>query len=198
MRRLLRILVLVLVGTTAGCSGRPPGAEYFWLSPGARITYDMKILAPLTGVIQGTAIFREDGTTTIAGQTYHKSVVTFDGVPGAESETSYERLGKDGIYSRKSVDASGEEVLEIPLPPDVGRNWSYGRDDLKLDNTIAAIEDVDTPEATYRKCLKVVGTGTKGGTSVRTLSYYAPQVGLIKQSMVLGNGVSIELKRREK
>ena len=198
MGRPLNVLVTVLVGVVVGCSGRPDGAEYSWLSAGARTTYDMKVLTPSTGVIHGTMITRQDGTIAIGGQTYYKSVTTLEGVPGAaEPEVSYQRLGRDGIYSRKSVDASAQDVLDIPLPPEVGRKWSSSHGDLVLENSIVAIEDVDTAEKTYRKCLRVQGNGTKGGGTIQIVSYYAPQIGLIRSSMVLGNGVSIELKRRQ-
>lgn len=175
----LHVLVLLVVG----CSRQPEGAEYFWVSAGARLTYDVKILNPTAGTIEGTMTLREDGTINVAGHTYHKTVTTFQGLPGAGNEVSYTRLAPDGIYSRESPDPSVPETLELPLPPDLGRKWSTTDDDLTMEMEITAIEDCDTVEKTYKKCIEITGNGSKAGIAVKELSYYAPKTGLVKMSL---------------
>lgn len=188
-----RVLMFALVFLGVACSSQPKGAEYFAGTAGSRRIYSVRMLVPLTGVVEGTMIVRVDGTADINGRTYSKSVITFDGIPGAGSEVSYGRLGADGIYSRKSTEPQAPETLEIPLPPDIGRKWSYVQGDLKMDLEISAIEDVDTVEKTYRQCLKVTGIGTKGRNPIKAVSYFAPKTGLVKMSME-GSGVLLEMK----
>lgn len=189
------LALAISISLTAGCSGNPDGAEYFWVSNGARRTYDMKLLIPLAGVVDGVMIVRADGTSKIDGQTYYKTVTTFDGIPGAQQEVSYARLGSDGIYSRKSDDLTSAETLELPLPPEIGQKWSFSQGDLRMEMEVAAIEDCDTAEKTYQKCVRIVGSGTKAGARIRTTSYYAPRIGPVKMSME-GSGILMELKIR--
>jgi hypothetical protein len=189
------LLLPLLTVVMAGCSRKPEGAEYFWASTGSRRTYDVKMLIPLAGVVEGTMIEREDGTASIDGSTYHKTVTTFDGIPGAKPEVSYVRLAADGIYSRKSTDPKAPESLEIPLPPEVGRKWTFVQDDLTMEMEISAVEDFDTAEKTYKRCIKVTGSGTKGGDPIKAVSYYAPKTGLVKMSME-GSGFLMDLKLR--
>jgi hypothetical protein len=189
------IALIVLITLTVGCAGRPDGAEYFWVSTGSRRTYDVKMFIPLAKVVEGTMIVREDGKSEIDGQSYYKTVTTFDGIPGAEPEVSYARLARDGIYSRKSKDPTSAETLEIPLPLEIGRKWSYSQDDLRMEMEIAAVEDFDTAEKTYKRCLRITGNGTKAAYRIKAVLYYAPKFGLVKMSME-GSGVLMELKIR--
>jgi hypothetical protein len=177
----------------ATCTSNPDGAEYFWASSGSRKTYDVKMLVPLVGTLEGTIIEREDGTVNINGKTYHRFITSYDGIPGTETEVGYRRLAPDGIYSRKSTEENAPESLEIPLPPKIGRTWSYSREDLRMEKEIATLEDLDTAEKTYKRCLKITGKGRQGFRSVKTVSYYAPKIGLVKMSMEL-SGVLMELK----
>lgn len=187
-------LVLVVL---SGCSGNPDGAEYFWISTGSRRTYDVKMLIPrTTGIVEGIAIFRGDGTCEIDGLRYQKEVLTLDGIPGTEPTIYYIRLAKDGIYSRKSNDPTSAENLEIPLPPEIGRKWLYIEDDFRIEMEIVAVEDLDTTEKTYKRCVKVAGDGTKANYRIKMVQYYAPQVGLVKMS-VEGSGVLQDWKIRD-
>jgi hypothetical protein len=172
------VFVTVLI---AGCSREPDGADYFWASAGARRTYDVKMLIP-AGVVEGVMIWREDGNASINGSTYHRSVTTFDGIPGFETFVSYQRLAPDGIFGRESTNPKASETLEIPLPPEVGRKWTSVQDGVTMEMEISAVEDLDTVEKTYKRCLKVVGSGMKGGHQIKSVSYYAPNIGLVKMS----------------
>jgi hypothetical protein len=195
MTRRIVLLVLVLALATS-CSKEPTGAEYFGSPSAERKTFDVKMLVPFTGEVKGVAIISNRGTETIGGKTYYKMVTTFEGIPGTQPETSYSRIAEDGVYSRKSTDTSAPETLEFPLPPTVGRTWSLTQDDLSLAMSIAAVEDFDTASKTYKRCLKVVGTGKKGGDSIEATSYYAPNVGMVLMSMK-GPGFTMEMKIRE-
>ncbi|MFL6196821.1 MAG: hypothetical protein ACJ75H_21740 [Thermoanaerobaculia bacterium] len=154
------------------------------------------MLMPFTGQVDGVAIVSDRGKQTIDGKTYSKTMTTFDGIPGTQPESSYRRVGDDGVYSRKSTDPNEPEALEFPLPPTVGRTWSLKQDDLSLDLAIMAVEDFDTASKTYKNCLKVAGTGKKGASPIEVTSYYAPKVGLVLMSMK-GPRFFMELKRRE-
>lgn len=181
MRRRRHILFFpFLVSLAAGCSGQPEGAEYFSVLPGSRHTYDVTMIIPLVGVVEGTMIVREDGTTDIAGRTYHRSVITYNGIPGAESAVSYVRLAPDGIYSRKSTEPNARDRLDMPLPLAVGRKWSHTEDNLTMEMEIAAVEDFDTAEKTYKRCVKITGSGTKGRDRIKTVLYCAPRIGAVK------------------
>lgn len=187
-------LILVVLSS---CSGNPEGAEYFWNPNGSRRTYDVKMLIPrTTGILEGIAIFRGDGTCEINGLRYHKQVLTFDGIPGTEPDIHYVRLARDGIYSRKSNDPTSAENLEVPLPLEIGRKWLYIEDNFRVEYEIVAVEDLDTTEKTYKRCVKVAGNGTKDNHQITTVSYYAPQVGLVKMSME-GYGVLQDWKIRD-
>ena len=195
-RRNSIVLTLALaIGTATGCQTKPSGADYFWLSSESRIIFDVKVIAPLTGVIQGVAVMREDGTATVGGIEYRKVVVSFDGIPGSQSEVSYYRLGNDGIYSRKSLETAEKEILEFPLPPKVGRTWSSIQGTSQFEHEISSVEDLDTADATYQACIKISSKGSRDGQEMQVVSWYGPGVGLIKSS-ISASGVLIEMNRR--
>ena len=176
----------------SGCS-RPAGSEYFNDGTGQRL-YSVKAVAPSTGTIEGTATLRPDGTTNFNGRTYYKAVMTFEGIPGSVPSTVYERLGDDGVYSMSSTDP--KEALEFPLPTVTGRKWKFIQDDMNLDMEIAGFEDLETPQQTYRHCLKMVGKGTKGPIPIEETMFLAPNIGLIQVAMK-GTSFSLEMKLRE-
>lgn len=192
--RMFITLALVTIG--ASCSRGPANSKYFWAAPGVRRVYDAKVRIPFAEDLNGTAIMRHDGTVTVDGHTYHTIVTTFDLMQASDPEVNYYRLSQDGIYTRKSLDPAVPEVLDLPLPPEVGRKWSYELGNVKADCEILAVEDVDTAKRTYRQCLKVASIGTQGGDAVRTVSYYAPEIGIVKTS-VEGAGMIMELRLRE-
>jgi hypothetical protein len=175
--------LILLLFTAASCSRKPQGSEYFAPHENKRVTYAVKMTARGLGTVEGAAISRGDGTTDIGGKRYYKSVTTIEGILGASSETSYSHLGNDGIYTRKSTDANAPETLDLPLPPNVGRKWTYRSDDLDLDMEIAAVETLDTAEKSYAQCLKLVGKGTKGKDAVSVVFHMAPKIGLVKSTM---------------
>ncbi len=172
------------------------GAEYFGSTSDERKTFDVIVLGPFGNQIKGVAIVSNRGKETIDGKTYYKTVMTFDGIPGSQPQTSYDRLGADGVYSRKSTAANAPETLEFPLPPTVGRKWLYTQDDINMEMQVAAIEDFDTANKTYKRCLKVIGNGEKGAAPIELTSYYAPKLGLVFMSM-RGPGFGLEIKLRE-
>ena len=197
MTRYSTILSFTLLALAASCSKEPSGAEYFAPPPeGERRTYDVTVAGPLTRQVKGVAIVSNRGEETVGDQTYWETVTTFDGIPGSRPETSWVRVGDDGVYSRKSTDPTAPETLEWPLPPTVGRTWSSRQAEVDMKMTIAAMEDLDTAGKAYRNCLKVIGTGRKGTASLETTSYYAPDVGLVLTS-TKGPGVVMEMRLRD-
>lgn len=197
MLRLRLALSLALIFLSVGCSNEPEGLSYFGsLKDGERKTYDVKMLVPFTGQVNGVAIISNRGKETFDGETYYKTVATFEGIPGSQPETSYLRIGDDGIYSRKTLSADAPETLEFPLPATVGRTWVSKQDGLMLEMSITSIEDFDTASKTYKDCIKVVGTGTKDTHPIEATSYYAPDVGMVLMSMK-GPEFTMEMKVRE-
>ena len=148
------------------------------------------------GMRYGTVIIHQDGKVTIAGKTYDRFVTTFDRLSGLAPETSYSRLARDGIYSRKTTNPSSRDELEIPFPVQVGRKWIFNQDNLALNMEIAAIEDVDIAGKTYRRCLKLVGKGQRETDPPEVIFYHAPNVGLVRTSMT-GPQFVMEMELRE-
>lgn len=179
------LLALLVVG----CSTQPEGAEYFWTPADFQRVYDVRMVLPGAGTIAGTLTLRGEGTTEVAGHTYHKTVATFEGLPGFDTEVTYSRLASDGIYSRSSPDPSVPETLEIPLPPDLGRKWSSAQDDVTMEMEVTAIEDCEAGETSYERCLEITGSGSKAGVAVKDTSYYAPEIGLVKVSMEIAGAL---------
>lgn len=131
------------------------------------------------------------------GRTYHESIITFDGIPGAQPEVAYVRLAQFGPgwhYSRKSTDPNAPESLAIPLPPKVGRIWTDAQGPLAMEMRIAAVEDVTAAGRTYQRCLKITGS-TSGADRIATVSYWAPRTGMVKLSME-GDGFRMDVKLR--
>lgn len=190
------IFFLVVVLGIASCSRMPEGSQYFAALQSERQTYSIKMSMPAVGNVEGTAIIRQEGTVEIGGKTYYKSVTTFDGIPGATPETNFYRIADDGIFSRKSTDPNAPELVEIPFPAEVGRKSTSLLNGASIDVEIAAIETLDTAEKSFPNCLKVIGKGSRPEVSMQTISYYAPKIGLVKKSSMIGSEVAVEMTLR--
>jgi len=187
-------LLIVAIVVWAIFLKKPPGSEYFVIKE--KEVFDVKKVAPFTGEVKGVAIVSNREKVTIGGKEYYKTVTTFQDIPGFQTHVSYTRLGDDGVYSRESTDANAPETLVFPLPPTVGRTWSFVQPNGKIEKRIASIEDYDTAKNTYRQCLKLISNGSVGNRSFSTTTYYAPSIGLVLMSTEWPDYM-LEVKRRE-
>lgn len=187
-------VILAVTAVASSACVREPGSDYFWNEGTARKTYGVKFTQQGIGTVEGKAFFRQGEVITIGSNEYHTSVTTYDGIPGLPPQTSYSRLGKDGIYSRITTDPSAEEALEIPLPARVGRKWIYKNDVLHLDKEIVGFEDLDTSEGIYRHCLKIAGKGNMGSYEAETTDYFCSKVGLVRQWSAVKGLFVLEVK----
>ncbi|QIF03645.1 hypothetical protein G5S37_19665 [Roseimicrobium sp. ORNL1] len=137
------------------------------------------------------ATLTHDETVTIDGHTYRKMVLRHNS-PGTKNRVTYSRLGKDGIYSRRSSELTSEEYLELPLPPKIGQKWRYQVGKEHTESEIAAIESVEVAGKTYHKCLRVNSWGTVDGMPAYSVTHYAPWVGMVKFASTVG-GQEFEL-----
>jgi hypothetical protein len=194
MKQLLALAAITFVIWNAYRS--PGGAEYFYPLNGESQRYTVKI-SGAQGTLQGGATIRNSDPVDIDGSEYQTFVFTTDGIPGMEKKTSYSRLAKEGIYSRSSTKVRIPEYMDLPLPPEVGKKWSYVMEGEHMEGEIIAIESLTTPEKTYYKCVKVESKGNVKGSPLQATNYYAPKVGLVKSTVVLP-GVTIEMIAKEK
>jgi hypothetical protein len=196
-----KIFVLVLLGLVGwNAFGRPEGAEYFYPAGGDSHKYTFRATTGFyvhaqRGSLSSTwgqhATLTHEETITIDGHSYRKMVLR-QNTPGSKHRVTYSRLGKDGIYSRRSDDLTSEEYLELPLPPKIGQKWLYQVEGEHIENEIAAIESVEVGGKTYQKCLRVNSWGTVDGMPAYAVTHYAPLVGMVKFASTVG-GQELEL-----
>jgi len=190
----LSILAGALVAL-AGCSPRS-GPEYFWSGKDGSKTFRVKITKPSQGTTEGTLVARQQGMKKIAGKDYYELTMTPEGLPGAGPQTIYSRLGKDGMYTRKTDDPSAPEILDLPFPAEVGRTWTYLDGGAQVNMEIAAAVDLKMPTKTYYRCLKVKLRSQSGMRIIQGTTYYAPSLGVVLSSVTGPNGV-VEISLRE-
>ncbi|MEZ0275354.1 MAG: hypothetical protein ACAH88_10655 [Roseimicrobium sp.] len=193
MKQLLALAAIAFVIWNAYRS--PDSADYLYPLSGESQRYAVKISAP-QGTLEGGATIRNDDLVDIDGTEYQKFVFTTDGIPGMEKKTSYMRAAKDGIYSRSSTKVRIPEYLDLPLPPEVGKKWTYAVEGERMEGEIVAIESLATPDKVYYHCVKVLSKGTLKGSPVQSTSYYAPKVGMVKSTIVVA-GATVEMTAKE-
>jgi hypothetical protein len=186
----VRLWVLGLFAATA-CA-QPDGSQYLpRLGVGETRVYVLLLLRAGTPVMRITV--RGEEPRVINGHEYWPEVAA--GVPGAAAATTtYYRRGSDGIYARSDTSRSGIEQLVLPIPLRVGASWTWVFSDTTLIFTASAIEHIEVDNRTYKKVLKVVGSGQIRGQQYHVTTYYAPEQGLILKVTEIG-GVTVEQRR---
>jgi hypothetical protein len=193
----MTLVSVVFVALFGGVGHSQQGNEYFAVTSGMRTVYDVKALS-IVGVLEGNMIVREDGTQEIGNHTYHKIVTTTSGLFEKEDpKISYIRLGADGIYSRRSMDPSLPEAMDLPLPPEIGKKWTYTNEEgNQVAMEIAGVLDFDTVANTFERCLKIISKESVDQKEQVAIAYIAPRVGLARMATTL-EGVSFEMTIRD-
>ena len=187
-RRTLAVLLATLV--FYGCSRESSAAEYYPLTANSRWEYETEISKSGGGVQKATVVVRIEGTAEIDKQTYYKEITLNKGVPGVPNQTNYRRLTPKGLYTRGETDPGSPEVLTLPFPPVVGHEWEVENIAMKIE----AIESLKTGDKTYQDCLKVVSSWKlENDESASLISYYAPDVGLVKSTLRV-HGIVVEMR----
>ena len=177
------VLLVIFSLTTAGA--KQEGEDYFPMSDGARWEYSTIFCAD-GNCNEGQLTSLIDGEETINGKKYFKGVSVGDGA--SEKKISYNRKGKEGIFSLSEKHKDKPEQLVMPLPLTTGKTWTFQSYEPFLatnENSVVEKETVHLHDKKYDNCFKV---STKGlfeegalkGTKVEVTTYYAPNVGLVK------------------
>lgn len=204
MKKYLLFAGIAIVGWNT--FSKPAGAEYFYPSTFGTNHYDLQrnadhfvssINGSFSPALANDATLSHTEMALVGWSFYRKIELKILSARSSISDITYSRLGSDGVYSRKSSDTDSPEYLELALPPKVGHRWRYqaGNDDMECE--IAALETMEIAGKTYEKCLKVKCWGTMNGRSAYILKYYAPNIGLVKLSSVVG-GVGVEMTLADK
>ena len=181
-RSMHAIVALLLFAALAISCGRQQDAEYFpILEDGKQNKYSVDIAVQGRGIIKAGLVIRGAGQETINGQTYHKVVALFSGMPGAQPTTTYSRYTAKGIFTVDDKHKNAPERLDPPFPLAVGTTWNTNGKGGVSEYRVEAIEALDLPNLRYERCIKISITGPGPGVSGH--QYFAPGVGMVKMVM---------------
>ncbi|RBP40542.1 hypothetical protein DES53_108249 [Roseimicrobium gellanilyticum] len=184
-----KLLALALIAFVIWNAYRVRGGEDYLLpEPGKIYYYTVTLTAKSGTILETEASFSNDGLVDIDDKEFYKFVLNVDNIPALNKKVFYSRIAKDGIYSRTSSKVRIPEFMDLPLPPVVGHKWTYEVEGQPYDAEILASESVATPDRSYRGCVKVVARGGPGGQFRESTTYYAPRVGMVKQTVEFLDG----------
>jgi hypothetical protein len=177
------LVCLVLTLTTSPQAAQDTGAKYYPIKVGNTWTYTFRLgdqSFPMVSKIAGEdnsgdlKLYRLEGETN-----------------GQQSAVEHLQVTDKGVFRHKynNVDVDPPfQVLRFPMKD--GDSWS-------MDNTIAgqslsskikvSKEDVTVPAGKY-KAFKVTVDTDVGGQKLHSTQWFAPDVGLVKQSVTLPDG----------
>jgi hypothetical protein len=180
------VLAALLHGAAVGAEP-PAGTDYYPLADGARWEFASRYEVrsqPDAPARTGRRVDAISGSEEVAGHTYLRFSSTLEGIGDSPvTGRSLLRAAPDGIYAR--TDATAPETLVLPLPPSVGRSWTWqdgwGSWTGKIERQLA----VETPAGRFDDCIEVTvelatgAAGARGGVHRRW--DYCRGVGAVRQ-----------------
>lgn len=200
-----------LAATLVGCALRPDGDEMFPLAAGHEWTYRVVIeREEPTPKQRDTLVLRTRGSGTVDGQTAwrRRSATGMDYWLRSDSSGIYRIASKTDLQAAPALDPERRYVLKRPY--EVGTQWEITSTPYVLQrrnefpqtqyqrnvvlNMVYRIEALDervqTPAATFERCIRVEGRaelrvfvdalGAYRDTPVTAREWYCPGVGLVR------------------
>lgn len=155
-------------------------SDYFPLSKGGKGEYKI-IYSTTFKTIEGTIVIKGDGMENINGKDYYKTLVIYSGIPGAETQTYYERKTDEGLYAINGKYKSSPEYLTVKLPLKIGDNWKSITPEGEFEYAVLGIETLELIDKKYKDCIKISMESSRAFGGYSGYSYYARDIGLVKE-----------------
>jgi hypothetical protein len=141
-----------------------------------------------TGMQFGKMIVRADGKEIIDGKEYIKKVEEYSGLPGRDTRITYYRSSAEGIYKINGKQKEMHEYVSTPFPLEVGTKWIVREPEGEFHFSVVAKETVELTNMKYRDCLIVSFTAVIDSSQIVGVSYLAPNIGVVKNTLKYPNG----------
>lgn len=185
MRQRLPFIILILLFSLHACSKKQDETYFPETSNGSQWEYGLRYSTP-TGEKMGEMLIRIGDEETINDKSYYKQITIIKGVPGPESRISYNRRTKEGIYRIDDNTFTRQEYLSTPFPLRLGTKWTTLTSDGQTRFNAEKIETLELNNKKYLNCLKVTYNGEKGSQHFEGISFLAPGIGEVYNSINLG------------
>jgi hypothetical protein len=194
MKNRLAILLLVITGLTSSCSKKEEGRDYFPINKEEE--FSLSFSAPSGATLQGKMVVRNQGEEVINGKTYTKYFAEIS-APTTDSQQSpiivYSRITPEGVYSVVDEHKDFPEFLDYPFPLKVGTTWTRVKFEGEQKCRVESIEDVQLPDKTYEKCLKISFQQESGENPINGIEYLAKGIGNVKVVFNYKSGLNATL-----
>lgn len=179
--------VVVLSFLILSACAKQQGEEYFpKASTGAQWEYLLQYATP-AGSQNGKLLIRIAGEETINGKKYYKQVSVISGLSSQETQTSYNRRAKDGIYKIDSTQKDKTEYKSIPFPLTVGSVWTVSMPDGQMKFRAEKIETVELFNRKYENCLRISYQFDSKSVHVEGVTHLAPDIGEVACVQKIGD-----------
>jgi hypothetical protein len=195
MRRSTACLIALSLLILSSCA-KQQGEEYFpKVSAGSQWEYVLQYATP-AGTQNGKLLIRIAGEEKVNGKKYYKQISIISGLSGQETQTSYNRRGKDGIYKIDNIEKDNLEYKSIPFPLTVGSVWTITTPDGQLKYRAEKVETVEMLNRRYENCLRISYQVDNKGVHVEGVTHLAPGIGEVACVQKMGeNEVTYVLDR---
>ncbi len=191
-----RLVAELLVGLLAACTApnssvaiaaddQPvvvQGAQYMPLELGREMRYQITVSPAIGKSREATATNKVAERTTVQDKVYFKVTTTIGGVPFMPDTLMYYRPSPAGVFQILEGDEKSPEWLYLPAKIKMGDRWGTETPSGDFQFTALAVEDVETPNRKYAKCLKLKVTIKKTFVTNTQQQWLAPGVGVVKQT----------------
>jgi hypothetical protein len=188
-------LSLVLACGDSSPSGPGQGggdAAYYPLSVGNQWVYDRSGQMTIAGV--QVATINGMNVTEITGKVSHtlgfevyQQETSMDDTTEFVGETlivdstftTYVRITDEGFYSYVNL-TDADSLVFVPFPLTVGATWQFSQDPPMTAEILSLTAEVTVPAGSFDDCLEIRTTWSESGNIVQNDTYFAPNVGRIK------------------
>lgn len=198
MRKFLAFSALFLIfgcGDSDSPSGPEQGggdAAYYPLAVGNQWIYDRAGQMTISGVQMATVngmnitditgtITHELGFDVYVQETHMTDTTEFVGetLITDSTFTTYMRITDQGLYSYVNL-FGADSAGFVPFPLEVGATWQFSDDPPMTAEILSMTETVNVPAGSFQNCLEVRMTWVEDGNTVQNDTYFAPNVGRVK------------------
>lgn len=184
------IFIYSLIMFLSSCT-TPKSKDFFPLKDGTKWEYTMQYLLPNGTVQTGKYISRIDGIEQINGVSYFKIVEVVSGIPGAESNVTYARKSKEGVFNISAKYKEKPEYLVYKFPIEVGASWTSVFPQGELNYNVESIETLELIDRSIEGCFKLSYTGTIENSKISGYLFLAEKFGKVKEVSEV-NGITID------